>query len=105
MVSDRASFQEQQENGFYSLLYLAQALDSASFASSVRISVVTNHSQAVHPGEQIVVEKSPLAGLCKILAQEQTSLDYRFLDLDLPGAQERPDSASLAWLAGLPRGS
>ncbi len=96
--SQKAYFQEQQENGFYSLLYLAQALDTSTFAHAPCISVVTNHSQSVQAGEPIVPEKSTLAGLCKVLSQEQTSLNYRFLDLDLYGTQGQPDAASLACL-------
>ena len=92
------TFQAQQATGFSSLLHLAQALDAFSFQNAPCISVITSHSQAIHSGEQLAPERGLLPGLCKVLAQEQTNLRYRFIDLDFPGAQDQPGETPLSSL-------
>ncbi|HEU5382936.1 MAG TPA: SDR family NAD(P)-dependent oxidoreductase [Ktedonobacteraceae bacterium] len=83
------AFQTQQETGFYSLFYLAQALARHALKFPIDISVVANGLYALRPGEQVVPEKQPLLGACKVIAQENTSLLCRVIDVELSGEESR----------------
>ena len=86
MVSDEAQLAQLQEQGFYSLLYLAQALEHAQATS--HIWVVTNNAQSVTGDEAISPEKSLALGLCKAIPQENPHIKCYNIDIVLA----QPDS-------------
>ncbi|HEU5374787.1 MAG TPA: type I polyketide synthase, partial [Ktedonobacteraceae bacterium] len=79
-------FQACQQTGFYSLIYLAQALARQPLLSQLDITILANGLYALQPGEPMIPEKQPLVGACKVIAQENTDLRCRVIDLELPEA-------------------
>ncbi|MGB8346549.1 MAG: type I polyketide synthase, partial [Ktedonobacteraceae bacterium] len=89
-----AAFRTLQETGFYSLLFLAQALGSPPSSAPVRIVAVSNGVQVVTNQEWTRPEKAPLLGACKVIAQEYLHITCRSVDLSLsgyPGSGVMPD--------------
>jgi acyl transferase domain-containing protein/acyl carrier protein len=79
------SFEREQEVGFYSLIYLAHALEKAGIGDRVRISVVSNNLDQVESRDVVRPEKSTILGPCKVIPQEIQSVDIRVIDVELPG--------------------
>jgi acyl transferase domain-containing protein len=74
-------------DGFYSLLYLAQALAETAHAAPVKIAVVTDGAHDAIGGEPIQAEKSLVQGPCRVLPQEFANITCRHIDLAVvPGA-------------------
>lgn len=73
-----------QERGFYSLLFLAQALGERGSSDAVGLLVVTNNLQQVTGEETLSPEKAALLGPCKVIPQEYPYLNCRCADVVLP---------------------
>jgi acyl transferase domain-containing protein len=84
-LSGPAGFQTQQENGLYSLLFLAQAISAQFYQETVRVIVLANHLHAVTGQETIYPEKTTLLAACRVIPQELPNLRYRCVDLALDG--------------------
>ncbi|MGB7925178.1 MAG: MupA/Atu3671 family FMN-dependent luciferase-like monooxygenase [Pyrinomonadaceae bacterium] len=104
LVSSEESFGKAQERGFYSLLYLAQALASRNVAADVEIVAVTSNMQAVTGVEALRPEKATVLGPCKVIPQEHINIKCRSVDVDAttPGTwqEERLSRQLLAELTG-----
>jgi non-ribosomal peptide synthase protein (TIGR01720 family) len=78
--------QEQLDNaqdlGFYSLLFLAQALGAQNLSDAIHIGVVSSAMQRVTGGDQRWPEQALLLGPCKVIPQEYPQLSC--LSIDLP---------------------
>ncbi|MDP9901727.1 type I polyketide synthase [Variovorax ginsengisoli] len=85
------------ERGYFSLLALAQAIDSTSGgrARKLSIEVVANQMEDVSGLEPLCPEKAMLFSLCKVIAQEYPHIACRVTDVVLPV----PGSVAEAWLA------
>ena len=79
---------EAQDAGFFSLLYLAQALGGQPGDQPVEIIALSNGMQAVLGGELTCPEKATLLGPCKVIAKEYPHLSCRSVDVLLPGPDE-----------------
>lgn len=77
------TFQAYQERGFYSVLFLAQALAKQSLISPLDITILTTGLAVLQPDEQVIPEQHPLVGACKVIAQELTNQHYRVIDVAL----------------------
>src|SRR5437016_11315522 len=66
-----------RERGFYSLLYLAQALGEHSLAAPVRLEVVSSHVYEVTGSERIQPEKATALGPVKVIPQEYANVQCR----------------------------
>ena len=78
-----------QDRGFYSLLFLAQALAQHLESKGARtLTVVANGLQEVTGEEELAVEKATLLGPCGVIPQEFPSLGCRIVDVSLatPGS-------------------
>lgn len=84
--SSRADCERILERGFYSLLFLAQALDKASLNQPVRIHVVSNGAQDV-AGELIAPAKATLSGPCKVIPKEYSQLSCCHVDVAWPSSE------------------
>jgi amino acid adenylation domain-containing protein len=80
------SFHEHQVRGYYSLLFLAQALEQAEIKGTVRLSIVSNYLQTVSPGDETIPEKATLLGASKVISQEYRNLICQSIDVGAPGA-------------------
>jgi len=84
-----------QARGFYSLLFLAQALGRVDLKKSVSIGVVTDGMVEVVGGELTCPEKATVLGPCRVIPQELKDVVCLCFDVDLPA----PGSAGAATLA------
>ncbi|MCC5604399.1 type I polyketide synthase [Nostoc favosum] len=76
------SFEQRQTLGFYSLLWLTQALSSSS--RPLRIYVLTQQVQNVLLTETLNPADATILGLCKVIPQEYPNLICQNIDLSLP---------------------
>ena len=79
-------FDRQQARGFYSLLFLAQALARACAAS--HLAAVTAGVHAVTGGERLCPQRATVLGPCLVLPQEAPDVVCRSFDLELDGDAE-----------------
>jgi NAD(P)-dependent dehydrogenase (short-subunit alcohol dehydrogenase family) len=84
-----------QARGFFSLLFLAQALGRVDLKKSLDVAVVTNGMMEVVGGELTCPEKATVLGPCKVIPQELKDVACRSFDVDLPA----PHSAAATTLA------
>ncbi|MEH1860178.1 MAG: SDR family NAD(P)-dependent oxidoreductase [Nostoc sp.] len=73
-----------QTTGFYSLLFLAQALGRQETSSEVQITVISNNLQPVTGTEKLCPEKATLLGPIKVISQEYSNISCRSIDVILP---------------------
>ena len=85
---------EAQARGFFSLMYLSQALGREDVKHKVRMAIVTNQAQAVLGGELTRPEKATVIGPCKVITQEFENIVCHSIDVELPAR----DSAAAATL-------
>jgi NAD(P)-dependent dehydrogenase (short-subunit alcohol dehydrogenase family)/acyl carrier protein len=80
-ISDAGTFKSLQGVGYYSLLYLAQAITKTFKDSACDITVVSNH--LVHlPGEEDgMAEKASTMAPCILIPQENSNLTFRCVDI------------------------
>ncbi|MBW4428170.1 MAG: SDR family NAD(P)-dependent oxidoreductase [Nostoc desertorum CM1-VF14] len=74
-------FSNCQDLGFYSLLFLAQALGNQQINHQIQILAVTNNAQEVTGDEQLCPEKATVLGICKVISQEYPQISCRNIDL------------------------
>ena len=86
-------FEKYQQSGFYSLLYLAQALAQRNLAQShagatnihsLSITILSNGMYEVTGQEELFPEKATILGLCKTIPQEYPNVTCRSIDIVIP---------------------
>lgn len=77
-------FEQAQHLGFYSLLFLAQALGEQEITDSVQIGVVSNNMQELLGDEELHPEKATVLGSCRVISQEYSNITCRSIDIVLP---------------------
>ncbi|HHO59211.1 MAG TPA: acyltransferase domain-containing protein, partial [Thiotrichales bacterium] len=75
------------DTGFYSLLYLGQAINAQWPAATMHIDVITRNVQAVNGNEKLQPENALVAGLCKVLPMDLPGIACRHIDLELTAAE------------------
>jgi acyl transferase domain-containing protein/acyl carrier protein len=83
-------FEEAQAAGFYSLLFLAQALGRRNVTDQLRLWVVSTNLQEVTGEELLCPEKATLLGPCQVIPQEYPNIACHSLDVIIPDSW--PDS-------------
>src|SRR3989440_2709356 len=91
--------QTSQYLGFYSLLFLAQALGRDKSRPNVQLLVLSNNMQEVMGGEGLCPEKATILGPCKVLPKEYLNVTCRSIDLVLPEAGTRQREKLIEQLA------
>ncbi len=76
---------EIRERCFYSLLWLAQALNRQSDSGPLRMAVVANGLHRITGEEELCPEKATLIGPCKVIPQEYPGISCRSIDVSFPG--------------------
>ena len=76
------------DSGFYSLMYLAQALTKIKQPGPVQITVLSNNVHEVTGEETLCPEKAPILGLCKVIPQEFPHILCRNVDMAFPSKQK-----------------
>ncbi|MBD2166646.1 SDR family NAD(P)-dependent oxidoreductase [Calothrix membranacea FACHB-236] len=85
-------FDNCQNTGFYSLLFLAQSLSQQNINQPVDVLVVTNNIYDVTGWEKLNPEKATVLGMCKSIPQEYTNISCRSFDIVLPAADSVAES-------------
>ena len=88
-ITTAGAFEAAQGTGFYSLLFLAQALARRAPVPELDVTVVTEGAERV-AAEPIRPEKAPLLGLCRVLPQELPGVRCRAIDV-APGDLDEAD--------------
>lgn len=74
-----------QPLGFYSLIYLTQALGQ-QLSNSIQLLVVANHLYDITGDESLCPEKATVLGACKVISQEYRHISCRQVDVVLPAS-------------------
>ena len=93
-------FHHVEERGFYSLLFLAQALGGEDLGQAIHVGVVTNGMQAI--GDELLrdPEKATVLGPVRVIPQELPGLSCQSIDVALPrGADASGADGALRRLA------
>jgi len=77
-------FENCQNLGFYSLLFLVQALGQQDISDALSIAVVTNNVNDVTGDERLCPEKATVLGACKVIPQEYPHITCRSIDVVIP---------------------
>jgi NAD(P)-dependent dehydrogenase (short-subunit alcohol dehydrogenase family) len=77
------SLQRTQSQSFYSLLFLAQALDELEIDRDLDLTVVSDNVQEVTGEELLCPEKAMVLGPSRVLPQEYPNITYRSIDVVL----------------------
>ncbi|HET9711372.1 MAG TPA: SDR family NAD(P)-dependent oxidoreductase, partial [Pyrinomonadaceae bacterium] len=90
--SSAIQFELTQENGFYGLLYLAQALAKFRPNEPLGIAVVSNNLHEVTGEESLCPEKATIVSFCKVIPRELAGVYCRAVDVILPAANTRDEA-------------
>jgi len=78
---------------FYSLAYSVQALLGERAAHSLRIDVVSNHTQDVTGNEALAIDKATLFGPSRVIPQEHGNVSCRTIDVVVSSGASSPEEA------------
>ncbi len=86
---DAQAFEAAQWSGFYSLLFLAQALGRSTESLPVQLTVVAGQVYSVTPIEPVMPARTTLLGACKVIPQEYPHISCRVIDVVPPGRAQQ----------------
>ena len=97
-----------QDLGFYSLLFLAQALGGQNLKESIHLGIVTSNVQEVTGEETLCPAKATVLGPCKVITQEYQNITCQSIDVVIPkpGTRQETELADLLiaeLVAGFPQ--
>ena len=81
--SQTLSWETTQNLGFYSLVYLAQAIGQQQISEKIQLFVVANHLHNITENEELYPEKTTILGACKVIPQEYQNINCRLVDIVL----------------------
>ncbi|KPA15499.1 polyketide synthase subunit [Candidatus Magnetomorum sp. HK-1] len=84
--SDTNDYSQLMNNGFYSLLFLGQALGKHYF-SQIIVTTISNNMKDITGNDKIYPEKSAILGPLLVLQQEYQNINCRNIDIVLPGKE------------------
>ncbi|WP_442939278.1 SDR family NAD(P)-dependent oxidoreductase [Nostoc sp.] len=76
-----------EDLGFYSLLFLAQALGKHHFSEQLQIAIISNNMQEVTGDEILCPEKATILGPVKVIPKEYLNISCRSIDIISPSNQ------------------
>ncbi|GCE28516.1 polyketide synthase [Dictyobacter alpinus] len=76
--------EQAQYSGFYSLLFLSQALDSLQDRQMIKLMVVSNNLEEVIGGESYAPERATVLGTCRSIPLEYAQIECQHIDIQLP---------------------
>jgi acyl transferase domain-containing protein/acyl carrier protein len=82
--SQTLSWETTQNLGFYSLIYLAQAIGQQQISDAIQLCVIANHLYDIAGNEELYPEKTTIIGACKVIPQEYQNISCRLVDILLP---------------------
>ncbi|BDI19704.1 hypothetical protein ANSO36C_55060 [Nostoc cf. commune SO-36] len=96
-VSELEWLEEIQLQGFYSLLFIVQAISKLNISNKLQITIISNNMQAVTGDEDLCPEKATLFGAIKVIPQEYSNIRCRNIDIviPLPGSSQEDKLTNL----------
>ncbi len=92
--SDRLTMVDRfQEIGFYSLLYLMQAIGEQGIVHDLQVEVITNNMQEVNSGDLLYPEKATILGAVKVISAEYPTINCRSIDIVLTPPDDQQEKA------------
>ncbi|MEW6733418.1 MAG: SDR family NAD(P)-dependent oxidoreductase [Acidobacteriota bacterium] len=91
-------FQEMQRLGFYSLTFLAQAIEQENINKPVQILAVTNNLYSVTQQEVSYPEKVAITALCNIIPQEYINIACRCIDVLFSSTNKHSETKLLNYI-------
>ena len=82
VATENLPFEKMQFSGFYSLIFLAQALGKQGVTDSIEMNVVTANLQDVTGLEKCCPENATIMGPCKVIPQEYPNITCRSIDIN-----------------------
>jgi acyl transferase domain-containing protein len=82
--SKTLSWKTTQNLGFYSLVYLAQAIGQQQISDAIQLCVIANHLYDIAGNEELYPEKTTIIGACKVIPQEYPNISCCLVDILLP---------------------
>jgi phthiocerol/phenolphthiocerol synthesis type-I polyketide synthase E len=76
--------------GFYSLLFLVQALGAQNSTQEVHIDVLSSNMQSIAGEKELCPEKAAVLGPCRVIPQEYPNITCRSIDVVLPESGKAP---------------
>lgn len=95
-LSDPADATQARQHGYYSVLYLAQALAPLRLDAPLHASFVADRLHACDDDADPLPEKAATLGLLRVIPQEFPNLRWRSIDVDGAAAREQADAAIAA---------
>jgi non-ribosomal peptide synthase protein (TIGR01720 family) len=92
--SSHQFFEETQILGFWSLLFLVQALGRRNISDTLKLTVVTSNVHDVTGEDSLCPEKSTLLGACKVIPKEYPKITCSTIDIVIP-SYENPAAPKL----------
>ncbi len=83
-TSNIEAVDDAQYAGFYSLLFLAQAMGDLNIEAYVQLDVISNGLHAVTGDERLQPEKATVLGPCRVIPHEYPNIRCRSIDVVLP---------------------
>ena len=71
-----------QDRGFYSVLFLVQALARRGLRDALELTVIGDELREIERGDTVAPEKSPLLGLCLVIPQEYPHISCVTVDVE-----------------------
>ncbi|MFN6479632.1 beta-ketoacyl synthase N-terminal-like domain-containing protein [Nostoc sp. DedQUE07] len=90
--------EDYQNLGFWSLLYLTQALGRQNISNSLKLRVVTNNLYNVIGDEILCPEKATILGPCKIIPKEYLNINSCAIDVVIPASNIPPTPKFIDYL-------
>jgi acyl transferase domain-containing protein len=94
---------ETNERGFYSLVYLTQAIGQMTGVKEVEVMVVGNGAMDVVGEEEVRGEKAMILGPVRVMRQEYPQVKSRYIDVVIPAPGSRQEKRlvkQLVWDLG-----
>ncbi|MEJ1929854.1 SDR family NAD(P)-dependent oxidoreductase [Nostoc sp. NIES-2111] len=79
--SQALSWERTQNFGFYSLVYLAQAIGQQQISDAIQLLVIASHLYDITGTEELLPEKTTILGACKVIPQEYPKITCRLIDI------------------------
>ncbi|MDZ8262383.1 type I polyketide synthase [Nostoc sp. ChiQUE01b] len=83
-------FEDCQYLGFWSLLFLAQALGKQDISNSLKLMVVTSNLYDVTGSEKLCPSKATVLGPCKVIPKEYSNINCCTIDIIIPSSETLP---------------
>jgi acyl transferase domain-containing protein/acyl carrier protein len=94
----RQFFEDCQNLGLYSLVFLAQALGQQNITEPIKLMVVTSNVHDVTGSEILYPEKATILSPCKVIPQEYPNISCCCFDLVLADLRHKPSQKHIDYL-------